>query len=290
MLRRPGTSSSCPIKLTDPSLVMEPWPDGNEEASWLKRPEYRDRVSMVRLASGLAFHARGEPTSGMLVWYGPGKFGAFSPNYKFSSLGKGKYRHPTDGPLGFEKWPKGDFLMLLAARGGQIEGEPKHPEFEARSWRRLAVLTRLAEVERERGEPISDEHRERALDVAESESKFEDHLGKILVTRLQGERASQEFQRIAGWIAKIEEMERQGIPPMYQRFFRAVEAAAAETYAAGSRLPIPVQKDVQKIFEDGLTENQLGEATSFKSLLKLLKFDWLPGGGRGPGLKKRVGG
>ncbi|WP_265595057.1 hypothetical protein [Haloferula sp. BvORR071] len=230
------------------------------------------------------FLDRREATSGMLLWYGPGKFEAFSPvqNYKFSSLAKGKYHDPRDKPMGPGKWPKSDFLMLLAARGGQIEGESDHPEFDARSWRQLAVLTRLAEVERRRGGPVTDAHRKGALEMAESKEKFVEYVGHMLVRRLRGKEASSEFQRIADWLVKIEKMEEEGVPPEYQRFFRAVETAARNTAAAGFTLPVPVQKDVRSLFEAGLSGDQLGAGTGFRSLCKQLRFDWLPSGGRGP--------
>src|SRR5690606_34817602 len=151
-------------------------------------------------------------------------------------------------------------------------------------WRRLAVRLQLRETAEERGAPTPEETMARALAVAESWQDFERHAGITLAMHASEVGAGKLFRRFAGWMDAIDKLIEEGVPQQYDRLLRSVEAAAEQCKG------IPSQKLVRQFFEDGMSANQLGQADPFRSVLRKLRFDWLPPGGRGPnGAPKKSG-
>jgi hypothetical protein len=193
----------------------------------------------------------------------------------FPKLASGKYSSQADCPIDQNHRPKADFLLLLALR----ESFPTHSPgrvWNALKWSEKAIQERIAEREKIRGNPLPEKNLVFAREIAASWSKFESYVGKWLADISQKQGAGQIFRRLAGWLDAIEKIEKEGVPPSYQKFFRAVEEAAKNAQG------IPTQKAVRTIYEKGMSISQLGAGTGFDTLKDRLGFEWLPAGRRGP--------
>lgn len=219
---------------------------------------------------------RENPKSGFLLFNKlSGTYHAWTSelHVQFPQLARG-FKDSEDCPVDENHLPKADLLMLLALRHRFKEPMPGS-EFVARSWRRLAFLKRSSELNETTGKTISDGNWQRAMDIANDEFEFEKYAGEWLMWKVQEDRAGDILIRFGKWLNKIAHIESETIAPQYLRFFAAVETAAADVGA------IPTQSAVRVIYEKGLSANQLGAGTGFRSVMDQLDFGWLPAKGRG---------
>lgn len=201
----------------------------------------------------------------------------------FPKLARAAYKTAEDCPVDENHKPKADFLMLLALRKRFKEHGPGS-EFVARSWRTLAFIKRRYEVKERTGKPLSESNWAHCMKIAESEELFEDYAGKWLVGIVDGDRASETLGRFSKWLEKADDIESEEIPFHYSKFFAAVESAATEAQG------VPKKKDVQAIYERGMSANQLGNGHGFRDVRRQLHFDWLPAGGRGKSKSPKISG
>lgn len=193
----------------------------------------------------------------------------------FPKFAKGKFKTAEDCPVDENHNPRGDFLMLLALRERFKEHHPGS-DHEARSWREFAFRKRWQEVEDLTGKPVSESNRAHCMRIAGSSTDFETYVGKWLVSLVHDDNASEILIRLGKWMKHADEIESGAIAPHYSRFLAAVEEALEN-----AELVVPCQKDVQRIYEKGLSANQLGKGHGFRSVMRQLHFDWLPAGKRG---------
>ena len=173
--------------------------------------------------------------------------------------------------------------MLLALRESFPTKSPGR-QWDSLRWRKAAIDAKLAEREKERGSPLPEKNRSNAKQIIQSLAKFEAYVGSWLTGLVEEPNAGKVFRKLAGWLDAIDRLEETGIPENYLRFFVAVEEAAK---LAGG---IPSQLEVRTAFKTELSANQLGQSDTSRSLMKKLKFSWLPIAGRGPGtIRKKSG-
>jgi hypothetical protein len=198
----------------------------------------------------------------------------------FPKLAKGRHP-PGESPLDKWKRPKVEFLFLFALRQMSFEHSPGR-KCDPFKWSTMAINSSIAERESQTGKKLGTKNLRYAKEVANSFEKFEDHVLSRLFGRAVGRQgAGAVLRRYARWMDLIDEIHKEGIPTAYQKFLRAVESAAKE--ASG----VPTKKAVKDIFNAGLSQNQLGEDTTFRSLMQRLRFEWLPNDARGPGRNSR---
>jgi hypothetical protein len=202
---------------------------------------------------------------------------------QFPQLARGSFKDPEDCPVDENHLPKADLLMLLALRHRFKEHMPGS-EFVARSWRRLALQKRSSELTETTGKTISDGNWKLAMDIADDEFEFEKYAGQWLRWKVQEDRAGDILIRFGKWLNKAAPIESEIIEPHYLRFFGAVETAATDVGG------IPTQAAVQAIYEKGLSANQLGAKTGFRSVKDQLVFGWLPAKGRGKAKQQKKSG
>lgn len=224
-------------------------------------------------------------SSGFIIFYKlDGRFSAGIPESRthFPRLAKG-YKDHKDCPVDECCIPKSEFLMLLALRE-RIAGEGPQRDLVARGWREMFFMHRRDEVERKSGKKLSEANWKIALEKAMDSRLFDEYVGNMLVIAASENGASDHFLRLAQWLKKIEELEKEPIPRHYLRFFESVQTAAQQ---AGE---VPTQKEVKSIYEASMNENQRGEGTGFRNVMRKLCFDWLPAGKRGKcTIQKKVG-
>lgn len=201
----------------------------------------------------------------------------------FPKLAKAPYKSADDCPVDENHNPKADLLMLIALRKRFKEHAPGSHAV-ARNWRRLAFLQRRQEVEKRSGKPLSEANWAHCMAICESEEKFEEYAANWLVALVCDDRASEILGRLGKWLKRVEELGIEGIPDHYIRFFSAVEAAAEHVQG------VPKKLEVQKIYEKGLSSNQLGQGHGFRDVMRQLHFDWLPAGGRGKAATPKISG
>ncbi len=231
-------------------------------------------------------HRRDDPASSFLLYNKlTGTFHAWAAETTtlYARLGRGKYSTPEDSPLDERHYPKSELLMLLALRRRRKE-DMAGSDFVARTLREHAFMKKRQEVEKRSGKPLSDGNWRHCMQIAESREAFEKYVGEWLVGIVESDQAVETLARFSNWLGKSADIESGAVTTHYQRFLDSVETAA--TAAMG----IPTKKAVQAIYESGLSQNQLGEGTGFRSVMRQLKFDWLPTGGRGPAVSKKKSG
>lgn len=231
-------------------------------------------------------HRRDDPASSFLLYNKlTGTFHAWAAETTtlYAKLGQGAYGTPEDRPLDEHHFPKSDLLMLLALRRRRKE-HMAGSDVVARSLREHAFMKKRQEVEDKSGKPLSDGNWRHCMQIAESREAFEEYVGKWLVRIVKSDQAGETLARFSNWLGKAADIESGAVANHYQRFLDSVEAAATAT------MGIPTKKAVQAIYESGLSENQLGEGTGFRSVTRQLNFDWLPKGGRGPAVSKKKSG
>ncbi len=200
---------------------------------------------------------------------------------QFRQLPQGGFK-PDDCPLDESQLPEADLLMLLALRRRFKEHAPGS-EAVARHWRRLALQKRSMEIRERKGKTVSEENMKRAMEIADDVGEFEKFAGIWLVGLVKEDRAGDILIRFGKWLNRVSDIESETIEVHYQRFFDAVAEAASLVKG------VPTQAAVRKIYEKGLSANQLGEGTGFRSVMEHLQFGWLPPAGRGPGQPKISG-
>jgi hypothetical protein len=227
-----------------------------------------------------------DPSSGFLL------YNKMTQNYHawvseflmvFPKLAKAPYKSADDCPVDENHNPKADLLMLIALRKRFKEHAPGS-DFVARSWRRMAFMQRRREVENRSGKLLSDRNWAHCMEISESQEKFEAYAANWLMDLVCDDRASEILGRFSKWLKKAEEVEIEGIPDHYTRFFSAVEVAAQKAQG------VPKKKEVQKIYEKGLNSNQLGQGHGFRDVMRQLHFNWLPAGGRGKATAPKISG
>jgi hypothetical protein len=201
----------------------------------------------------------------------------------FPKLAKAPYKVAEDCPVDENHNLKADFVMLLALRKRFKEYLPGS-EFVARSWRERAFRQRRYELEQRTGKPLSESNWARCMEIAKSEVLFEDYAAEWLMGLVCDDRASETLLRLSKWLEKSADIESEEIPSHYSNFFAAVEAAAREAQG------VPKKKDVQAIYEKELSANQLGKGHGFRDVMRQLRFDWLPAGGRGKSKSPKISG
>lgn len=204
---------------------------------------------------------------------------------QYPQLARARYNSNEDCPVDENHSPKSEFMMLLALRARATEHEVGS-DFVARGNRELYFRIRRSEVEAETQKALSESNWKECLRIARDKRAFDEWVGQHLVRLLKGDDAAESFMRIAKWIKQVEKIEGQEVSPQNLRFFAAVEEATRTTTCV-----VPCQKDVQAIYEKGLSANQIGEGEGFRSVMRRLHFDWLLAGGRGPAnIQKKSGG
>ena len=201
----------------------------------------------------------------------------------FPKLAKARYKNADDCPVDENHNLKADLVMLLALRKRFKEHVPGS-EVVAWSWRELAFQQRRYEVEQRTGKPLSESNWAHCMKIAKSKELFEDYAAKWLLNIIRGDRASEKLGRFSKWLKKAEDIESEEIPSHYSDFFAAVESAAMEAQG------VPKQKDVQAIYEKEMSANQLGKGHGFRDVMRQLRFEWLPAGGRGKNKSPKISG
>jgi hypothetical protein len=205
-----------------------------------------------------------------------GNYNASLSEFKlyYAELAKGGYNKPEDCPVDKSYSPKGELLLLIGLRERykKNNGEDKMMKY---IWRMLAIKQLLREIEESTGKATSEKNLKTWMNIAKDDLKFEKHIGEWLVLKIQDDGAGDFLIRMGNWINKIEFIETFTIESKHKKFFKAVENAAKK---AGG---IPTQKDVKKFFDKEFPADYGSSDTKFRSSMKKLYFDWLPGGGRG---------
>lgn len=201
----------------------------------------------------------------------------------YPKLARARYTSAIDSPVDENHNPKADLLMLIALRKRFKEHAPGS-DFVAKSWRRMAFMQRRREVENRSGKLLSDSNWAHCIEISESQEKFEAYAANWLMDLVCDDRASEILGRFSKWLKRVEELKIEGISEHYSRFFSAVETAAEKVQG------VPKKMEVQKIYEKGLTSNQLGQGHGFRDVMRQLHFDWLPAGGRGKAAAPKISG
>jgi len=186
----------------------------------------------------------------------------------FPKMAKGKFT-PGESPFDNDGRLKIDFLFLFALRELNHNNSPGR-SFDPFRWSKRAVEHAIAESERERGEPLPEANQAHARQIAMSPLEFEAFVHRRLLRQLLGPGSGNTLRKYARWQDLIDEIEEVGIAQNYQRFLSALEKAAEATGG------VPTKHDVKTIFNEGLSANQLGADTGFRSAMIRLKFEWLP--------------
>lgn len=202
----------------------------------------------------------------------------------YPQLAKAPYKPPSDCPVDENHHPKSDFMILLALRKRANEYAPGS-DFVARSNREMVFRLRRMEIENTTGNSLSDRNWAEYLRIAGDEEAFEKWAGQYLIRLLIEDDAAESFMRIGRWLKHAEKIESQELPPQYLRFFAAIEEAAKT-----AKRMVPFKKDVQAIYERGMSANELGAKTGFRAIMRRLNFEWLPSGGRGPSKQQKKSG
>jgi hypothetical protein len=179
------------------------------------------------------------------------------------------FRMPSEAPVDQYHAPKGELLMLLALRKRFKENLGPN-DVEACLWRMIAIKQLLYEYEESAGKSVSDRNIKIWMDIAKDETRFEKYFGEWIIGKIKEDLAGDTLNRLGNWIKKLDQIEPFTTAPHYDKFFKSVEKAAKKTGG------VPIQKDVRNFFEKGLSRNQLGGETGFRSTKKQLHFDWLP--------------
>jgi hypothetical protein len=201
----------------------------------------------------------------------------------FPQLARAHYKSADDCPVDENHNPKADLLMLIALRKRFKEDVPDS-QLNAITWRRMAFLQRRKEVEKQSGKPLSEVNWAHCMALSVSEDKFEEYAANWLMALVCDDRASEILVRLGKWLKKVEELGIKEIPDNYKGFLSAVETAAENVQG------VPKQSEVKKIYEKGLSRNQLGQEHGLRDLMRQLHFDWLPAAGRGPSTKPKISG
>lgn len=190
----------------------------------------------------------------------------------FPSLAKAPYASPDDSPVDHRNRPKFDVLLMLAVRDRIGEYAPDRWSHFLAS-RIGAVSTYIREFEDRN--PLDSRDWGEFREIANSKERFEEWAGRYLVDLLKSDDAGDKLVRLGNWLKKVQHIEAGEFSQHYLRFFEAVETAAERIGG------LPTQKEVRVIYEEGQSANQLGRGHGFRSVMKQLRFEWLPAGTRG---------
>jgi hypothetical protein len=203
----------------------------------------------------------------------------------FPRLAKAGFKLAEDCPVDENRYPKADFLMLLAIRS-RFKEPCFGSDFVASGWRAQAFRKRGEENELLTGKPVSASKLAHWARFTKSKTEFEKVAADWLMAHVRHDNACEILARFGNWIKLAEDIENEEIPPHYARFFAAVEEA---TRNAPPQV-VPCKKDVQGIYERGMSGCQLGEGQGFRAVMRHLHFDWLPAGRRGPNQQQQKSG